>query len=192
MFYMSTSYSIFTEGLNHGHWVCLNSYLLSGTQFVLTETYRNESRTYFSAAFDKLCEIGTPAKATELSNVLQQKAAHEKWQNIWTIDIAAVQKLISKMRRFECHGYVLKSEVLLLEAGETDEIDEWLTYQDYAALSAEAQKRYQYHEWNDNFGWYKYFLLLLERTEWQCKDWKRFNQGYEDEIQDLRLVLTIS
>lgn len=189
---MSTSYSIFTEGLHHGHWACLNSYLLSGTQYVLTETYHNESRTYFSTAYDKLCEIGVSAKATELSPVMQKKAAHENWQNIWTIDIAGMQKLLSKMQRFECYGYVLKSEVLLLEAGETDEVDEWLTYQDYTALSAEEQDRYQYHEWNDNFGWYKYFLLLLERTGWQCKDWKRFNQGYEDEIQDLRLVLTVS
>lgn len=189
---MSTSYSIFTEGLNHGHWVCLNSYLLSGTQHVLTETYYNESRAYFSTAFDKLCEIGFSSKVSELSPVLQQKAARANWQNIWTIDVAAMQKLLSKMQRYECHGYVLKSEVLLLEAGETNEIDEWLTYQDYAAKNAEEQKRYQYHEWNDNFGWYKYFLLLLERVEWQCKGWKRFNQGYENEIQDLRLVLTVS
>jgi len=189
---MSTSYSIFTEGLNHGHWVCLNSYLLSGAQYVLTETYHNKSRTYFSTAFDKLCEIGFSAKVSELSPALQQKAAHENWQNIWAIDVAAMQKLLSKMQRYECHGYVLKSEILLLEAGDIDEIDGWLTYQDYTALSAEEQDCYQYHEWNDNFGWYKYFLLLLERTEWQCGDWKRFNQGCENEIHHLRLVLAVS
>ena len=76
MFYMSTSYSIFTEGLNRGHWVCLNSYLLSGTQYVLTETYHNESRTYFSTAFDKLCEIGTSTKASELSPQSQHCIHH--------------------------------------------------------------------------------------------------------------------
>ena len=57
-------------------------------------------------------------------------------------------------------------------------------------LDNEVQKSYQYYEWNDEMGWYKYFLLLLERVRWQRDNWESlYSRG--PKIQKLRLIFTI-
>lgn len=127
----------------------------------------------------------TPA---DLSDTLQNKATD--WGCFYAIDVAAMEKCIPRSQRYEHHGYVLKSDIFQLEAGELEAVYEWLNPCEYARLDNEVQKSYQYYEWNDEMGWYKYFLLLLERVRWQRDNWESlYSRG--PKIQKLRLIFTI-
>ena len=185
---MSVSYYLYTEGLIQGKWKCINSYLPMGDSYHLIETYYSGSRTYFSAACNKLEELGYVITPADLSDTLQNKATD--WGCLYAIEVAAMEKCIPRSQRYEHHGYVLKSDIFQLEAGELEAVYEWLNPCEYARLDNEVQKSYQYYEWNDEMGWYKYFLLLLERVRWQRDNWESlYSRG--PKIQKLRLIFTI-
>ena len=189
---MGTSYFLYTEGLIQDKWVCLNYYLPVGDTYQITETYYNGSRTYFSAAYEKLCEIGQTANPDNLSPYLRDKAKKEYWGSVHVIDIESMQRCLPKSQQYELHGYVLKSQIFQIETDESEEIYEWLSPDEYASLSHEMQKCYQYYEWNDEMGWYRYFRLLLERVQWQKEDWTTLHRKPGSDIRGLRLVMMIS
>ena len=95
-----------------------------GDSYHLIETYYSGSRTYFSAACNKLEELGYVITPADLSDTLQNKATD--WGCFYAIDVAAMEKCIPRSQRYEHHGYVLKSDIFQLEAGELEAVYEWL------------------------------------------------------------------
>lgn len=186
---MSFSYYVYTEGLIDGHWNCIISFLPVNTGYEMVKTYQNHSRIYFERAYQKLHELGYEIDISELSIPLQEKAKHDAWHNALAVDLKFMRRVMPRTQKMEYHGYVEKSLLFALESGEASEVEEWITVKEYSALDDEAKKSYQYHEWNDELGWYQYFLLIMERVDWQICDWRDVHSQHEPE--SVRIVISV-
>lgn len=186
---MSFSYYVYTEGFVDSHLSCLNSFLPVDGGYEMVKTYQNYSHMYFGAAYQKLEELGCAIDFSKLSLPLQEKAKDEAWHSALAVDLDAMRRIMPRMQKMEYHGYVEKSQLFALESGQASEIEEWITVKEYSALDDEAKKSYQYHEWNNEFGWYQYFLLIIERVEWQIRDWRDVHSQHEPE--SVRIIITV-
>ncbi len=186
---MSLYYYVYTEGFVGGRWTCLNSFLPVDGGYEMVKTYQNLSRMFFEATYQKLDELGCEIGFSELSLPLQEEARDNVWYKALAVDLDAMRRIMPRMQKMEYHGYVEKSQLFALESEQASEIEEWITVKEYSALDDEAKKSYQYHEWNNEFGWYQYFLLIMERVEWQIRDWRDVHSQHEPE--SVRIIITV-
>ena len=65
-------------------------------------------------------------------------------------------------------GYVNKRTLAQYECYEVEEISEWLTEDEYKALSDKQKRQYIFHRWNDYYGEYGIYRTLADRI-WALK-----------------------
>lgn len=58
---------------------------------------------------------------------------------------------ILKEKEYKYEGYVRKRTVADFEVGEIDEIDAWLTYEEYHTLSDKQKKAYRFYRWDEPY-----------------------------------------
>ena len=75
----------------------------------------------------------------------------------------AIAPRVKKDKPFKYEGYVLKRELAAFEIDEIDQFSEWLTSEEYTALSEKQKRQYQYYRWNDPYGDYWIYQTLSER-----------------------------
>ena len=92
----------------------------------------------------------------------------------FTVKCDVIADRIKKDKPYKYAGYVLKQTVAAYEIDDCDGIYDWLTSDEYKALSSERQREYQYYEWNDWGGWYGVFNTLYQRIT-ALLDW--FQEG---------------
>ena len=72
---------------------------------------------------------------------------------------------VKKDRPFRYQVYVLKCMLAAIEIGELEEIVNWLTKQEYDALSEDDKKDYAYFEWNEWGDWYGVYNDIVHRVD---------------------------
>ena len=170
---MSASYIFFVEAKINGKWRCINSRVPhfekkdgvfeDKCEYRLHETYWNGSRSYFSRAFEKYCELGHKCKFADISPELRDLYA--KWcedelngGDVFTSYYQPVvldyNTLISSVdeKKFDHHGLVHKDYIFEYENGDLEEI--FCAERDETKdLSPEELKAYEYYEWDSWWDW---------------------------------------
>lgn len=200
---MSTYYTLYLEAKINGEWKCLNHeipYLDDRTHespTYLSETYWSGSRSYFQATADKLLELGYRGNYEELSEQIRSWYKYDdddddndmRFFNCIITPLDIMRNIMPKGFLKECHGIVHKNTIFAYETGDIEDIYECLSSEEYAKLTCEEKRLYQYYEWNSPDGWYGNFKNILEHAYWQLYEWKLFN---ENEIGEARIVCIIS
>lgn len=81
----------------------------------------------------------------------------------------------------------LRSEVAAFQNGESDNILDFVSVDEYRKMEDELKKAYQYFEWNDRSGAYRYYEEIQKKVAAQVKDWKAINPRAE--ITSVRIML---
>lgn len=99
----------------------------------------------------------------------------------------AIKACIPLEKINEYHGYVHKNIISSYLIGEQEDIYDCISIEEYKKYSFEEQLLYNYFEWNDSQGWFKYFKMIIEHVKWQLFEWKDVNLF--NEIDDVRLIV---
>lgn len=189
---MSTSYFIFTEVLANDQWHCINPQvmkLLPIEQLILVPTLRSDSRYQFEKAYRQLECDGHPFTVDEMSRNLQASV------NDWltpedSVRIAVcyddILKLLNTSGK-EHSAFALRFEVAAFQNDESDNIWDFVSVDEYRKMEDELKKAYQYFEWNDRSGAYRYYEEIQKKVAAQVKDWKAINPRAE--ITSVRIML---
>lgn len=189
---MSTSYFIFTEVLANDQWHCINPQvmkLLPIEHLILVPTLRSDSRYQFEKAYRQLECDGHPFTVDEMSRNLQASV------NDWltpedSVRIAVcyddILKLLNTSGK-EHSAFALRSEVAAFQNDESDSILDFVSVDEYRKMEDELKKAYQYFEWNDRSGAYRYYEKIQKKVAAQVKDWKAINPRAE--ITSVRIML---
>lgn len=193
---MGADYMIYTEVKRNNKWHAVNGmyYSDSEKQYVLAETYWNGSRTYFSRTYDKLNELGRVIRPRDLSEEVLKKEDWLKEEDddmpIISVDWKTLLSAIPKTDRKELCGYVHK-RVLWEYENEDAEIDDYLSGEEYNALSDAEKKEYEFYEWDDPLSWYSYLRVIKEKARHEIHSYMSVN-GLWDEPEDFRIVCIVS
>lgn len=189
---MSISYFIFTEVQVNGQWHCINPQvmkLLPIEHLILVPTLRSDSRYQFEKAYRQLEYDGHPFTVDEMSRNLQASV------NDWltpedSVRIAVcyddILKLLNTSGK-EHSAFALRSEVAAFQNDESDSILDFVSVDEYRKMEDELKKAYQYFEWNDRSGAYRYYEEIQKKVAAQVKDWKAINPRAE--ITSVRIML---
>lgn len=83
--------------------------------------------------------------------------------------------------------FALRSEVAAFQNNESDNIWDFVSVDEYRKMEDELKKAYQYFEWNDRSGAYRYYEEIQKKVAAQVKDWKVINP--RTEITSVRIML---
>lgn len=199
---MGDTYLVYTEIKRGDKWQCIDPYLpkinrkTNQPEMCLLTTYENGSRTCFSNTYDKVRELGSMCP-NDLSDTLQElfPRHHEddpSWQRYYdeacyTVPLQALKDALPPEGIYQYHGVYHKDMIYAFERGETDELYESITPEEYQALPEEMRKCYQYYEWNSAWDWPRYFRMIIERANIRIHDWRECNFEYDDNLE-IRLV----
>ena len=193
---MGADYYIYTEVKRKDSiWHALNGqyYNESSAADEIAETYWNGSRTYFSQTYNKLKEIGTVIKPSELS---AEVLAKEDWLDesdgdyVVSVSLHNLRNALPKTTRRQCCGYVHKSDLWEYEANGS-EIEDSLTADEYNELSDPEKKEYEFFEWDDPMGWYVHLKEIISIVDFQIGEYMRVNHMW-DEPSDIRIICIAS
>lgn len=189
-----TNYYILTEIKVNGKWICLNrEYInIKHNEPTIAFTYYSGSRSYFHETAEKIEEIGCPLNFDDVSDVVLKKYGKYKdkeYPQLFTAYIEDMRKVIPHDMKHQYHGFVEKNAIFRYKSGDQEEIYESITPTEYNSLDEKAKQAYEYFEWDDEMGWFKYFKEILEHVDWQIYEWSDVNilQEYEDS----RIVICI-
>lgn len=189
---MSTSYFIFTEIQVDGLWHCINpkvTRLLPIEHLIVVPTLRTDARTQFEKAYRQLNHDGQLFAIDEMSENL--KSAVSDWLDPEdSIRIAVcyddILKLLNASGK-EHSAFALRSEVAAFQNDESDDIWDFVSVSEYKQMDDELKKAYQYFEWNDRSGAYRYYEEIQKKVASQVRDWKAINP--QAEIASIRILL---
>ena len=74
---------------------------------------------------------------------------------------------------------MLKKELAAFEVYEIDEFSEWLTEEEYQALSEKERRQYIFHRWNDPYGDYGIYVEIYRKVRVLCS---LFQDVMEEEL----------
>lgn len=192
---MSTYYYLYTEIKINNKWHCINNKIqdIDKGKYELSTTYYSGSYSYFRETYDKLESIGNPIDKNELSEELKEKFGTEKLQ-YETLPLAVswenIKACIPPGRTNEYHGYVHKDIISSYLIKEQEDIYDCISIEEYKKLDSEEQLLYDYFEWDDSQGWFKYFKMIIEHVRWQLFEWEDVN--FLKEIDNVRIIAFIS
>ena len=189
---MSTNYYLYTEINVDGKWYCINNKIkeMGKEKYDLATTYWSGSYSYFKETYDKLKSVGKPIDKIELSDELKEKYGVEKGRYEClplAVNWEDIKACIPSGKINECHGYVYKNDVSSYLLGEQDDIYGYIDIEKYKKLSFEEKMLYDYFEWDDSQGWFKYFKMIIEHVRWQLFEWKDVNLF--NEIDKIRIIV---
>ena len=189
---MSTSYFIFTEVQVNGQWYCINPKvmrLLPIKHLIVVPTLRSDARYQFEKAYRQLEHDGCPFTVDEMSENLQ--ASVTDWLAPEdSVRIAVYYDDILKMLNAsgkEHSAFALRSEIAAFQNDESDDIWDFVSVDEYRKMDDELKKAYQYFEWNDRSGAYRYYEEIQKKVSSQVRDWKAINP--RDGISSIRILL---
>ena len=170
---MSTEYYIFAEARYNGKWYSINPIVkkADGTYHMKMVFWATSGfREMYYNMEDWATERGIP---DDLSAEMRSRY-HENLDDVYAdlgsqityrkyyrskILVVPYNKLkphIVKDRPYKHMGYVFRECIPDFECGETDDIEHWLTIDEYKALPEEEKKSYAYYEWNNRWDEYDY------------------------------------
>lgn len=189
---MSTSYFIFTEAQVNGQWYCINPKvmrLLPIEHLIVVPTLRSDARYQFEKAYRQLEHDGCPFTVDEMSENLQASVtdwlAPEDSVRI-AIDYDDILKMLNASGK-EHSAFALRSEVAAFQNDESDDIWDFVSVDEYRKMDDELKKAYQYFEWNDRSGAYRYYEEIQKKIASQVRDWKAINPRAG--ISSIRILL---
>ena len=169
---MSADYFFYVEVKINNKWYCINPKyphfkydykkyeVLDEYEYEQEVTYWNGSRSYFSATYEKLQEIGEPIRYSELSEELKTLyknscEAEENDEMLWCRPVAIdYDRLINYIKddEYDSHGLVHKDVLFGYRNGDIEEIYP-LDHEEVKELTPDEMKSYEYHEWDSWYGW---------------------------------------
>ena len=132
----------------------------------------------------------------DLSDVLQKlfPRHHEEdstWQryydeSCYVVPLQALKDALPPKGVYQYHGVYHKDAIYAFEHGETEELYDSVSPEEYKEMPEEMRKCYQYYEWNDSMDWPYHFKIIIDRANVRLFDWKEFSFEFED--PEVRLV----
>lgn len=193
---MGADYYIYTEvKRKDGLWHALNGqyYNESENRYELAETYHSGSRTYFSRTYNKLRDIGTSIKT---KNISPEVLVKEEWlvdddeSYVVVVSLNDLRKAIPRTARHQCCGYVHKSQIWNYEVN-GDEIDDYVSSEEYDELSDAVKREYEFYEWDDPMGWYIHLKEIVSAVNHQVDEYMMVNCMW-NEPSEIRIVCIAS
>lgn len=192
---MSTSYYIFTEVKVKGAWHCINgkvTRMMPIEHPIMTPTFHTDARRHFEKAYLQLRDDGYRFDMEDLSENLQ--IAVNEWVDPYdSIKLAVsydnILKMLNATGKEHC-AFALRSEVAEFENDEIGDIYEYVSAKEYRQMDDELKKAYQYYEWNDRSGAYRYYEEIHKEVASQLRDWKTVNPN--EVIEDIRILMFTS
>ena len=184
---MSTYYSVYAEANVDGKWYSLCPYFKgkvdkpkTGCIFWAQSRFWEVNNDLEGFALgrgipedmsDGLREIFHEDLNQETSGLLENTTWGDYYKRtMYYVDFAqAIVPRVNKDRPFMYEGYVNKRTLAQYECYEIEEISEWLTEDEYKALSDKQKRQYAFHRWNDYYGEYGIYRTLADRI-WAMKD----------------------
>ena len=93
--------------------------------------------------------------------------------------VDTIAKRIVKEKEFKFEGYVRKRTVVDFEVGEIEEINSWLTYEEYQSLSEKQKRVYQFYRWDEPYDEYGVYRIMYESLRAMLY-WFNFADAFED------------
>lgn len=189
---MGTTYSLFTEAKVNGKWYCINETViqLQPTEHpVVVPTLRTNARMSFAKADRELHEDGYSIKLDEVSESLRKTVVewlNPEYSSILAVPYDKIASQVNATGKEHC-AFALRSEVAAYENGESDDIWDFVSVNEYKRMDDELKKAYQYYEWNDLSGTYRYYEAIGQAVTNQLANWKTVN-GLE-KIDEVRIVM---
>ena len=192
---MGTTYTLFTEIKVDNRWICINGEVKRMRPIehpVMVPTLRTDAKLAFAKAYRELSEDGYPLTADEVSENLRTGASN--WLHLescieFAVDYDKIRKLRVRSGKEHC-AFALRSEIADYENGESDDIWDFVSVAEYKRMDDELKKAYQYYEWNDQSGVYRYYEEIGVAVDSQLAGWRTVNQG--STIEDIRVVVFTS
>lgn len=189
---MSTYYYIYAEANVKGKWYSLNPvmplssggygtgaityfsqssypeiiYHLKGHSIYsgLPEDISNSTKEHFRDNMDDLVDYWTSS--------MTYREYYKSTAFVVNFDAAVLQK-IKKDRPYKYMGYIPREILAAFECGELEEIECWITPQEYKELDPEEQRIYVYHEWNN---WADDYTMYQDISKKICAQMDWFSQ----------------
>ena len=189
---MSINYFLYTEIKINNKWYCVNNKIknIDKERNELATTYYSGSSSYFRETYNKLESIGKSIDKNKLSDELKEKYGTEisEYETLpLAVDWNDIRECVPSERIYECHGYVHKNIISSYLIGEQKDIYYYISIEEYKKLGFEEQLLYEYFEWDDSQGWFKYFKIIIEHVKWQLFEWKDVN--FLKEIDGVRIIV---
>lgn len=90
--------------------------------------------------------------------------------SIYYVNFAqAVLPKVNKDKAYKYEGYVSKKELAEFEVYEREEFSEWLSYDEFKALTEKERRKYVFYRWNDPYGEYWIYRAIADRV-WTLKN----------------------
>ncbi|MBP5230105.1 MAG: hypothetical protein ILO68_00085 [Clostridia bacterium] len=147
-----------------------------------------ELRSLFHDNLDEPCDGWYPGKTWRA--IYQQMIICVKYSN-------TIGKRVFPDRPYKYEGYVSKRAIADFEIGETERIVNWLSPEEYDALSDRAKKQYRFYQWNEPFDEYECYRTIYERLRAMLY-WFDYGDAFEDRrelwdsdvgLSDIRLFI---
>ena len=103
-----------------------------------------------------------------------------------TVDKEKYRQMLNASGK-EHSAFALRSEVAAFQNDESDDIWDFVSVDEYRKMDDELKKAYQYFEWNDRSGAYRYYEEIQKKVSSQVRDWKAINP--RDGISSIRILL---
>lgn len=188
---MGMSYFIFMEIFIDGKWVCMNHYRKNDSEEELVPVFESGSRSYFGNAFEKMQAVSDRdfcynSLSQEIKEFIHMDGnGIPDGFSIYAVPIDILKENIPSGSLHDNNYYVLKNDVFNHEA-DGDEIDSFLTLEEYRLLDEEEKKSYQFYEWDDEYGYVYYFRKILEHAKWIC--WEYSYVNYSTDTNPIRFI----
>lgn len=189
---MGTTYTLFTEAKVNGKWYCINETViqLQPTEHpVIVPTLRTNARMSFAKADRELHEDGYSIKLDEVSESLRKTVVewlNPEYSSILAVPYDKIASQVNATGKEHC-AFALRSEVAAYENGENDDIWDFVSVNEYKRMDDELKKAYQYYEWNDLSGTYRYYEAIGQAVTNQLANWKTVNKL--EKIEEVRVLM---
>ena len=197
---MSTTYILFTEVQIADEWYCISplirivDHMIDPTEneLALVPTFETRARYHFENTYYLMQDDGYPVRLDELSDDLQRESAKpytDFADPTLAINYERITGYLNQQLK-EHRAFALRSDVAAYESGQEEDIYDYVCLEVYKKMDEELKKAYQYYEWNDSHGAFRYYSEFQKRVEEQLANWRYIN--YRKEPAAVRLVLFIS
>ena len=179
---MSTYYEVYAEANIDGKWYSLCPYFRNNEGETKTHAIFWAQSAFWEAnnyLEDFMVGRGIPEDMSDglreifhedLQGEIENWGGHITWEQYYRSSIyyvnfdKAIVPKVNKDKPFKYEGFVLKKELAEFEVYEREEFSEWLTQDEYNALSDKQKRQYVFHRWNDPYGEYWIYRTIADRV----------------------------
>ena len=199
---MGNTYLIHTEAKIDEHWRCIDGFYMikhygkTEEQLDLYCTYINGSRSAFGEAYEQLRHIGNNTTFSDLSEEIQKHYPSLRYELSWNgsdndeeasyVTVSWKTFVDNVPKGYQYHGILHKDTIFSYENGDIYELyppDEL----NLSSMTDLERQCYQYYEWDDEYGWPKFFKIVKEYAEVTIN--KYLINAWEFDDVEFRLVV---